>query len=503
MLDGRVRKLVIAGGGSAGWMAAALLSKMLGSTLAITLVESEEIGTVGVGEATIPPILTFNDALNLDESKFLRRTNGTIKLGIEFQDWGRPGDCYMHAFGSVGHHHGLSPFVHYFLRARAKGSTDRLGDFSLNERAARAGKFRHLPRIEGTPLTGLNYAYHFDASQYAALLREVSEQQGVVRREGRIADVRLRGSDGHVEALVMQDGSIEEGDFFIDCTGFGSLLLGRALEVPFVDWNHWLPCDRALAVQSEKVAEPKPYTQAIAHPAGWQWRIPLQHRTGTGLVFCSSQIGDDQAAATLLSSLEGRPLAEPRLIRFRTGRREVFWKKNVVAVGLSSGFLEPLESTSIHLIQSAVVKLATLFPDAGFEPAYADEYNRQMKAEFEGIRDFIILHYHANARSEPMWRHCREMEIPDNLARRIALFRETGRIFREQNELFHEVGWLQVMMGQNIEPRRYDQMADALDEKALDAFLSDLKTIMAGAVNKLPSHSQFLAKNRTAQAEAA
>lgn len=484
-------------------MAAALLSKMFGRTLAITLVESEEIGTVGVGEATIPPILTFNDALKLEESEFLRRTNGTIKLGIEFQNWGRQDDCYMHAFGSVGHHHGLSPFVHYFLRAKAKGSTDRLGDYSLNERAARAGKFGHLPRIEGTPLTGLNYAFHFDASLYAALLREVSEKQGVTRREGRIADVRLRGSDGHVEALIMQDGSSEEGEFFIDCTGFRSLLLGHALEVPFVDWSHWLPCDRALAVQSEKVAEPKPYTQSIAHSAGWQWRIPLQHRTGNGHVFASSQIGEDEATATLLATLEGRALAEPRLIQFRTGRRETFWKKNVVAVGLASGFLEPLESTSIHLIQSAVVKLAALFPDLSFEPAFSDEYNRQVIAEFEGIRDFIILHYHANERSEPMWRHCREMTIPDSLARRIHLFRETGRIFREQNELFHEVGWLQVMMGQNIEPKRYDHMADALEEKALDAFLSDLKTIMAGAVSRLPSHSQFLAQNRTAPAEAA
>jgi tryptophan halogenase len=502
--EGRIGKLVIVGGGTAGWMTAALLSKTFKGTLAITLVESDAIATIGVGEATIPPILVFNEALKLDENDFLRRTQGTIKLGIEFQDWGRIGDRYMHAFGGIGHHHGLSPFVHYFLRSKARGNADRLWDYSINERAARAGKFDRLARIEGTPLPGLNYAYHFDAGLYAKYLRGIAEQQGVNRREGKVVDFRLRGSDGFVEGLVMEDGGMIEGDIFVDCSGFRALLIDGAMGVPYIDWSGWLPCDRAVAVQSENAGEPRPYTQSIAHQAGWQWRIPLQHRTGNGHVFSSRYIDDEQATATLMANLEGRPITDPRVIRFTTGRRETFWKKNVVAIGLSSGFLEPLESTSIHLIQSAAVKLATLFPDGSFNPAYVDEYNRQLTAEYDGIRDFIILHYHANERSDSaMWRDCREMSVPDSLARRIALFRETARIFREQNELFHEVGWLQVMMGQNIEPRRYDHMADALPEPELNEFLANLKIIMAGAVSRLPSHAEFLAQNCAAVAEAA
>ena len=500
----RIRNVVIVGGGTAGWMTAALLAKMFGETLAITLIESDKIGTVGVGEATIPPILTYNQALKLDENDFLKNAMGTIKLGIEFQDWGRLGDRYMHAFGGIGHHHGLSPFLHYFLRSKAHGSTDRLWDYSLNERAARAGKFGRLPGIEGTPLPGLNYAYHFDAGLYARYLRGFAERQGVVRWEGQIVDVRLRGSDGFVEGVVLDDGSVQEGDLFVDCSGFRGLLIGEAMETRYIDWSHWLPCDRAIAVQSENVGEPRPYTQSIAHKAGWQWRIPLQHRTGNGHVFSSRYISDDEATETLLTSLEGRAITDARVIRFTTGRREKFWTRNVVAIGLSSGFLEPLESTSIHLVQSAAVKLAMLFPDASFQPAFADEYNRQVIDEFDGIRDFIILHYHANQRTDaPMWRDCRDMPVPESLTRRIELFRQTGRIFREQNELFHEVGWMQVMMGQNIVPERYDHMADALPEAELTEFLANLKTIMAGAVSRLPSHAEFLAHNCAAVAEAA
>ena len=493
MTQDRLRKLLIVGGGTAGWMAAALLSRMFGRTLAITLVESEEIGTIGVGEATIPPILTFNDALKIDEADFLRATQGTIKLGIQFNDWGRLGDSYMHAFGGIGHHHGLSPFVHYFLRARAAGRPDRLWDFSLNERAALAGKFGKRPGIEGTPLPGLNYAYHFDAGLYARYLRTMAERAGVVRCEGKVASVRLRGGDGFVEAVEMEGGEAIEADLFVDCTGMRSLLIGDALEVGYIDWGHWLPCDRAVAVQSENVAPPRPYTQSFAHQAGWQWRIPLQHRTGNGHVFSSQYLGDDEATQTLLDNLEGPAVTDPRVIKFRTGRREKFWDRNVVAIGLSSGFLEPLESTSIHLIQSAVVKLATLFPDARFDPTYAAEYNRQMIDEFEGIRDFIILHYHANQRDDaPMWRDCTAMAVPDSLTRRIQLFRQSGRIFREQNELFHEVGWMQVMIGQNIWPHRYDHMADALAEGELNEFLDNLKIIMDGAVSRLPDHAAYL-----------
>jgi tryptophan halogenase len=502
--EDRIHKLVIVGGGTAGWMSAALLSKMFGETLAITLIESDEIGTVGVGEATIPPILTFNDALKIDEADFLRRTGGTIKLGIEFQNWGRVGDRYMHAFGGIGHHYGLSPFVHYFLRAKELGSADSLWDYSLNARAAYAGKFAHLPRIEGTPLAGLNYAYHFDAGLYARYLREIAERQSVIRRQGKIVDVQLRSHDGLVEHVLLQDGSTEAADFFIDCSGFRSILLGEAMQVGYLDWSHWLPCDRAVAVQTENRGKPKPYTQSIAHSAGWQWRIPLQHRTGNGHVYSSRHISDDEATATLLGNLEGPAITEPRPIRFKAGRRERFWRKNVVAIGLSSGFLEPLESTSIHLIQSAVVKLATLFPNSSLDTRYGEEFDRQMVAEYDSIRDFIILHYHANQRTDSaMWRDCRAMEVPESLSRRIQLFEHTGRIFREQNELFHEVGWLQVMVGQNIVPRRYDHMADALPANELREFLSNLKVVMAGAVNRLPPHAEFLARNGAAVPEAA
>jgi tryptophan halogenase len=504
LTDNRIRKLVIVGGGTAGWMAAALFAKLFGDTLSITLIESEAIGTVGVGEATIPPIQTYNQALGFDENDFIRQTQGTIKLGIEFQDWGRPGDRYMHAFGGIGHHHALSPFVHYFLRAKAAGSTDSLWDYSLNWRASCERKFDRLDRIEGTPLTGLNYAFHFDASLYAKYLRAYAERAGVIRREGKIVDVTLRGSDGFIESVTMDDGAKIDGELFIDCSGFRGLLIGEALKTRYIDWTHWLPCDRAIAVQSENVGEPRPYTQSIAHQAGWQWRIPLQHRTGNGHVFSSAHISEDEATAVLLANLEGRRINEPRVIRFTTGRREKMWHKNCVAVGLASGFLEPLESTSIHLIQSSVVKLATLFPDKGFDPAYVEEYNRQVIDEFEGIRDFIILHYHANKRTDSaFWEQCREMSVPDSLSRRINLFRETGRIFREQNELFHEVGWLQVMMGQNIIPERYDHMADALPEADLNEFLANLKTIMQGAVSRLPSHADFIARNCAAQPVAA
>ena len=500
MTPNRIRNLVIVGGGTAGWMTAALFAKLFRDTLSITLIESEAIGTVGVGEATIPPIQTYNQALGFDENDFIRRTQGTIKLGIEFHDWGRIGDRYMHAFGGIGHHHSLSPFVHHFLRAKAAGSKDSLWDYSLNWLASRAGKFDRLDRIEGTPLAGLNYAFHFDASLYAKYLRAYAEQAGVVRREGKIVDVTLREPDGFIASVTMEDGVEIPGELFIDCSGFRGLLIGETLKTSYIDWTHWLPCDRAVAVQSDNVGEPRPYTQSIAHRAGWQWRIPLQHRTGNGHVFSSRHISEDEATAILLANIEGEPITDPRTLRFTIGRRERFWEKNCIAVGLSSGFLEPLESTSIHLIQSSIVKLATLFPDLSFDESYVDEYNRQVIDEIEGIRDFIILHYHANQRMDSdFWRECSQMSVPESLARRINLFRKTGRIFREQNELFHEVGWLQVMMGQNIVPARYDHMADALPEAELKDFLGNLKTIMNGVVGRLPSHAEFIARHCPAQ----
>ena len=489
MDEGRIKRLLILGGGTAGWMTAALLSKLFGEKLSITLVESDKISTIGVGEATIPLLHTFNQALGIDENRFIARTKGTIKLGIEFQGWGDPDSCYMHAFGGVGHHYGLSPFAHYYLRARANGSSDSLWDYSLNARAAYAGKFDRLPRIEGTPLTGLNYAYHFDAGLYAQFLRAYAEEKGVERIEGTVTSVERDGETGHVTSITLEGGASVSADFFIDCSGFRAILADND---DFIDWSHWLPCDRAVACPSENVGPPRPYTQSIARAAGWQWRIPLQHRTGNGYVFSSAHVDDDTATRTLLDNLEGKALADPRVIRFRTGRRERLWDKNVVSIGLSGGFLEPLESTSIHLIQQGIIKLARLFPEAGDNGHNADEYNRQMGTEFDYIRDFIILHYYLQRRDEPIWKACAAMDIPESLSRRIDLFRRNGRIFREQTELFQEVGWLQVMIGQGLWPERYDQMAEALPQEELDQFLSNLKIIMGGAVDKLPSHQQFI-----------
>jgi len=330
---------VIVGGGTAGWMTAALFSKMFGATLRITLVESDAIATVGVGEATIPPIQIFNDALKFDENDFVRRTQGTIKLGIEFHNWGKAGDRYMHAFGSIGHPHGLSPFLHYYLRAHQAGEGGSLWDYSLNDLAARAGRFTRMDRIEGSPLPGLNYAFHFDAGTYAKFLRDYAERNGVIRREGKIVDVQLYGESGFIDRLTLESGEEIAGELYVDCSGFRALLIGDAMGTGYVDWSQWLPCDRAIAVQSENVGPPRPYTQSIAHDAGWQWRIPLQHRTGNGHVFSSASMSEDEATAVLLANIEGSRITEPRTIRFTTGRREQFWVKNCVAIGLSSGFL--------------------------------------------------------------------------------------------------------------------------------------------------------------------
>lgn len=500
----RNRHLVIVGGGTAGWMTAALFSRMFGKTLRITLIESDAIAAIGVGEATIPPIQIFNEALKFDENDFIRSTQGTIKLGVEFQGWGKEGDRYMHAFGSIGHPHGLSPFLQYYLRARAEGYGGSLWDYSLNYLAARAGKFAPLTHIERTPLPGLNYAFHFDASLYARYLRNYAEKNGVERVEGKIVDVALNGENGFIETLTLESGRTIGGDVFIDCSGFRALLIGDAMGVDYVDWSHWLPCDRAIAVQTENVGEPRPYTQSIAHMAGWQWRIPLQHRTGNGHVFCSAAMSEDEATAILLGNLEGPTINDPRTIRFKTGRRAQFWVKNCVAIGLSSGFLEPIESTSIHLIQSAAVKFANLFPNADFDPAGIAEYNAQVISEFEGIRDFIIAHYHLNQRSDSsFWAGCRDMTIPETLSHRIDLYRRTGRLFREQNELFHEVGWMQLLIGQNIMPEAYDHMAEALPSAELKQYLADIHTLMNGAVARMPSHADWLARHCAATPVAA
>ncbi len=490
-----IQTVVIVGGGTAGWVTAALLIKVLGNALKVRLIESEQIGTVGVGEATIPPILTLNQALGIDEAEFLRETKGTIKLGIEFENWKGRGDCYMHTFGNIGKDFPFCSFHHFWNRGAMEGRDDTLWDYSLNFKAAKQNRFTKLERIERGNLQGLAYAYHFDAGLYAAYLRKFSERLGVVRTEGIIDEVALDAETGFIESVTLQGGERVAGDLFVDCTGFRGLLIEQHLNTGYEDWTHWLPCDRAVAVPCESVTPILPYTRSIAHDAGWQWRIPLQHRIGNGLVYCSKYLSEDEAASLLLANLDGEPLAEPRTLYFRTGRRNQQWRRNCVSIGLASGFLEPLESTSIHLIQSGVIRLLKHFPHAGINASEVDEYNRQSRQEWEYIRDFIILHYHLNERDDSQfWRECRRMEIPESLARRMELFRDTGKIFREQDELFTEIGWQQVMIGQGLVPRDYHPLVDALTKEQLDEFLDNVKGIIDETVPKLPTHEEFLAR---------
>ena len=492
--------IVIAGGGTAGWMTAAALARFLGDGFRVRLVESDEIGTVGVGEATIPQILLYNRALGLDEDAFLRATQGTFKLGIEFADWLRPGHRYMHAFGAVGRDFGLITFQHYWLRGRRRGLAKTLDAYSLNELAARAGKMHRGAPITGNAIPAMPYAYHFDAGLYAGLLRQFAEASGIERIEGKIVDVQRDGESGNVAALILASGQHVLGDLFVDCSGFRGLLIEQVLGTGFDDWSRWLPCDRALAVPSERAEDFSPYTRATARPAGWQWRIPLQHRTGNGHVYCSSFMSDNEARDILLSGLDGAAVAEPRALHFTAGKRRQAWSRNVVAIGLSSGFLEPLESTSIHLIQSAISRLLKLLPGREIRDTDRAEYNRQTDFEIERIRDFIILHYYANERDEPFWRARRETPLPDSLQAKIELYRANGHIFRENEELFTEAGWLQLFAGQGIEPLGYHPLAEAISEADLAEYLSTIEEVYAREVNRMSSHADFVARHCAAPA---
>jgi tryptophan halogenase len=496
---GRIRRVVIVGGGTAGWLTAAALSHLLAGIVEVHLVESEEIGIVGVGEATIPQIRTYNGALGIDENAFVRATQGTFKLGIAFLNWRRQGHAYLHTFGDAGMPLGRTPFHHYWLRARTDPRFADLWAFNPNAQAAISGRFSPQPFPMGSRSGVVAHAFHFDAALYAKFLRNLSEAAGVRRTEGRITAVEQHPESGYVTGVRLETGAVVNGDLFIDCSGFRGLLIEGALKTGYQDWSHWLPCDRAWAVPTRNVAPPRPYTQSIAHEAGWQWRIPLQHRTGNGHVFCSAYISEDEACARLMGNLEGEALAEPRLIRFLTGRRNKFWNKNVVALGLASGFLEPLESTSIHLIQSGVSRLLALFPHTGIDPAQIEEYNRQCGLEFERIRDFIILHYHATERTDSaFWRDRRAMQIPEDLARKMALFAANGVIYRDQEDLFTESSWLQVMLGQGVEPRGHHPMADQLSDNELSGFLTDLHGVITRAVRMMPSHEDYIAANCSA-----
>lgn len=493
MNPNKLDKIIIVGGGTAGWMAAASLAHSLRSTVPIELIESDEIGTVGVGEATIPSIKLFNKLLGINESDFLRETEGSIKLGIQFNNWGQLGDSYYHAFGGIGMSMGMVDFHQYWLKAHLQDRSVSLWDYSLNAAASDKNVFAPVEKLGNTRLEGLAYAYHFDATLYARYLRKYAERLGVTRIEGKIVKTNLREADGFIQSVSLADGQEISGDLFIDCSGFRGLLIEEALQSGYEDWSHWLPCDRALAVPSASAEEITPYTKATAHSAGWQWRIPLQHRTGNGHVFCSQYMSDDEACSILLENLDGEALAEPRLLKFKTGRRKKIWNKNCVALGLSSGFIEPLESTSIHLIQNGIGRLLDLFPDKSFREADINEYNNGMQREFERIRDFIILHYYANQRTDSeFWLACRKMDIPEKLTEKINLFKTHGRIFRFTDELFSEVAWLQVMTGQNILPETYHPMADILTDEQLSEFLKNIKTIINKAVTQLPSHRAYI-----------
>ena len=500
----RIRRVVVIGGGSAGWMAAATLATFVGRGTDVRLIESEEIGIIGVGEASVPHMRLFNaQVLGIRESDFVTRTRGTFKLGIQFNDWARIGDSYLHGFGTLGRSLGPLPFHQFWLKLFLAGRAAGIGDYSLPTVAAPQCRFTTRPddAPAGSPLADIAYGYHFDAGLYARYLRELAERRGVTRIEGKVVDAIQRGEDGFIEAVVMESGERIEGDLFIDCSGFRGLLIEQVLKTGYEDWSEWLPCDRAVAVASESAGPLTPYTRSTARAAGWQWRIPLQHRVGNGYVYSSRHLGDDEAAATLLANLDGPALAEPRLLRFTAGRRRRFWNRNVVALGLAGGFMEPLESTSIHLVQSGLQRLLGLFPDRRFDPMLSERFNRDSAFEYERIRDFLVLHYHATERDDsPFWNHCRMMAIPDTLRETIELFRLDGRHFRNGEDFFALPSWVQVMLGQRIVPRGYHPIVDEMPEGDLVAFVERVREGLARCVEAMPLHETFIDRHCKAPA---
>jgi tryptophan halogenase len=498
MSTGRIESIVIVGGGTAGWMAAALLSRFLRTPdVSIRLIESDEIGIIGVGEATVPLLQVFNGALGIDEYEFLRQVQGTCKLGIEFRDWTALGHTHFHFFSDFGDAiEGIAPH-HHWLKLRALGDPSPLADYSLPYVAGKLGRFS--PTDARSP--AYKHAYHFDAGLYAQLLRGYATQRGVRRTEAKVQDVELRADDGFITALKLDSGERVSGDLFIDCSGFRGLLIEQALHTGYEDWSHWLPCDRAAAVACEPTSEPTPYTVSTARAAGWQWRIPLQHRIGNGYVYCSQHLGDDEAARTLLANLDGKALAAPRLLRFTTGRRRRFWNRNCVAIGLAGGFMEPLESTSIQLIQTAIARLIDMFPDRSFDPVIAAEYNRVGNAEFERIRDFLILHYHANARDDaPLWQYCRSMSLPDTLNHKLDVWRSSARVPLLSEESYQEPSWVSILLGQGIVPRRYDPIIDSIGTEQLRAGMRQRRQAIRRVAESMPRHADFIARHCRAAA---
>ena len=505
MTDPRIKKIVIVGGGTAGWMTAAALGKILGPDYGeITVVESDAIGIVGVGEATIPQIRLFNTMLGLDEDEFVRLTKGTFKLGIEFVDWGGKGETYFHPFGPFGVDMEGVSFHAFWLRGQTMGEPHPVTDYSLQSVAARNNKFMRPIDAGKSPLSNIAYAFHFDAALYAKFLRRFAEARGVKRQEGRIVNVHQNGETGFIESVELESGRRIEGELFIDCSGFRGLLIEQTLKAGYEDWTRWLPCDRALAVPCESTVPLTPYTRSTAREAGWQWRIPLQHRTGNGYVYSSSHISDEAAADTLLANLDGKPLADPKPLRFVTGRRKQAWVKNCVAIGLSSGFLEPLESTSIHLIQSAIAKLLQMFPRTSFAQADIDRFNARTRTEFEQVRDFIILHYNATRRADAdFWNDCRTMDVPEGLKEKYRIFEGYGRVFRENEELFNDTSWFAVMIGQGLKPASFDPVAEVLGEDVTRERLAKIRQAMQTSSDYMPAHADFIAQNCAAEMETA
>jgi len=482
-----VKKVVIVGGGTAGWMAAAAITKLIGKNLDISLIESDAIGTVGVGEATIPTMITLHQLLKIDEREFMAAVQGTFKLGISFENWKNLDENYVHSFGFTGKDCWAAGFQHFWLKGKEQGISGEFGDYCVELQAAIKNKFAVMPR------NGLNYAFHMDASLYAKFLRKIAEKHGCNRIEGKITEVATDPESGYIDHVTLESGQQVEGDLFIDCSGFIGLLIDKTLQTGYDDWSHYLPCDAAVAVQTRSVEEPIPYTRSIARESGWQWRIPLQHRVGNGFVFCSKYMTDEQATETLLNNIEGEPLTKPRVIKFRTGQRHRHWNKNCIALGLAAGFLEPLESTSIHLIQRGIIRLLQLFPTEGIREPDVDEFNTQMKEEFLFVRDFIVLHYHVTEREDtPFWHHCKTMEIPQTLQHRIDLFKQSGRIFQKANDVFAENSWSQVMLGQGLMPEQYHPIVNMMSDEELKGFLNGIKASVDKMVEQLPTHQQFI-----------
>lgn len=494
MQDRPIENIVIVGGGTAGWMTAAALSHMLsGQKFAIQLIESEEIGTVGVGEATVPHIRFFNQKLGFDEADFMAKTKATFKLGIEFCNWGRKGDSYIHPFGAFGESIGGVAFHQHWSRMHRSTGIYPIEEYSLPVMAARAGRFAYPSADPDSLLSTYSYAFQFDAGLYAKYLRSYAEARGVKRIEGKITDVALESESGFVQSVQTNQGDSISADLFIDCSGFRGLLIEGALQTGYDNWQHWLPCDRAVAVPCSIAGPLTPYTRATAQDAGWIWRIPLQHRVGNGHVYCSNYISDDAAATALLGQLESAPLAALNQLRFVTGKRRKQWSKNVVAIGLSAGFLEPLESTSIHLIQLAIGRLLEFFPDKSWDPALASEYNRLMDMEYERVRDFLILHYHATERDDtPFWNYVRTMPVPDTLEHKMNMFRERGIVVNYRDGMFLDASWIAVYLGQRIIPQNNDPLGNAIAEADLQVQLERLRSDCRAAAEGLSSHADFI-----------